>query len=428
MADPLHNRVKFIDRPCGVGKSSDTYANLSYDKRYLIVVPDLGEVERVIEETNKRGLGFQTPLTMTEYLQGDPDEDISDSDLPYSESKLSHMQALMAEGANIVTTHKLFDMVDMSKVDTSFHHIIIDETFECVTAVAGPKKAAFDKVYVREGYAVVDESGLVRPTDKWVLEADDVDPAVSKKLFLKARAGRLHVSEDGFYVDVVPVQTFLRNQSCTVLTYMSEGSLMAAYLRRHGVEYEVERDAEEDLRFRQGAKQRLILRHLNLDEGKGKGRKHRKALSFGYKAQGSFGRQTQVRFATSIRNHVYRVMKLKPNELIFTMRKDLAYDRRDELSQFVKEARLSTATWVHKSTKGTNKHRYCVGALHMYDLNLNPSVKKYLDFTEEQEIAWRKSELVQWIWRTAIRDGEVVQVSFCSQRTKQAFEDWLGEG
>lgn len=239
VVNPLHNKITFLDRPCGQGKTTDMLASLRYDRRYLIVVPTLDEVERVIEETGKRGLGFVQPLTIPDRSI---DEDVSDRELPYSESKLADIQALMADGANVVTTHRLFDMVDMSKVDTSFHHVIIDEVFDCVTAVAGPKRAAFDKVYVRDGYATVDEFGLVKPTNKWILEAEDVDPAISKKLFQKAKAGRLHVSDDGFYVDVVPISTFLRNQSCTVMTYLAEGSLMAAYLRRHGVHYEINRN------------------------------------------------------------------------------------------------------------------------------------------------------------------------------------------
>ena len=90
MANPLHNKVKFIDRPCGLGKSSDMLAGLRYDRRYLIVVPTLDEVERVILETKDRGLGFQQPLTEAEYRQCEPDEDMSNSELRYSGSKLSH--------------------------------------------------------------------------------------------------------------------------------------------------------------------------------------------------------------------------------------------------------------------------------------------------------------------------------------------------
>jgi hypothetical protein len=63
----------------------------------------------------------------------------------------------------------------------------------------------------------------------------------------------------------------------------------------------------------------------------------------------------------------------------------------------------------------------------LYDINLNPAVSKFLSMTEEEEDAWRTSELVQWIYRTSIREqvGGEVEVFFASHNMKELVEDWM---
>ncbi len=66
-------------------------------------------------------------------------------------------------------------------------------------------------------------------------------------------------------------------------------------------------------------------------------------------------------------------------DIIITCRKDLWHDKNGDLSRFAKDTRLAKANWVHKSTKGTNDYRNCTQAIHMFDINLNPSIAKFLD-------------------------------------------------
>ena len=87
-----------------------------------------------------------------------------------------------------------------------------------------------------------------------------------------------------------------------------------------------------------------------------------------------------------------------------------------------KKSRLKEVKWCHKSTKGTNEYRECTHAVHMYDLHLNPAVCKFLNLDEKAQDAWRTSELVQWAYRTSIRNdvGGPVNIFFASERMKGA--------
>ena len=99
------NAVKFIDRPCGTGKTTRMINSFCPTEQYLVVVPTLSEVQRVLRDS-------RVPFT-------EPDEKIYGT-------KMAHFERLVAEGENIVTTHKLFDAVDIRSVDLADYNLFID--------------------------------------------------------------------------------------------------------------------------------------------------------------------------------------------------------------------------------------------------------------------------------------------------------------
>lgn len=85
-------------------------------------------------------------------------------------------------------------------------------------------------------------------------------------------------------------------------------------------------------------------------------------------------------------------------------------------------------TFVPSNAKATNK--LVTRTKLMYGLNkfLRPSVVALLrnrgfDVDEDQ---WALSELVQWIWRSAIRIGKPIQILILSKRMRDLFLAWLG--
>ena len=85
-------------------------------------------------------------------------------------------------------------------------------------------------------------------------------------------------------------------------------------------------------------------------------------------------------------------------------------------------------TFVPSNAKATNK--LVTRTKLMYGLNkfLRPSVVTLLrnrgfDVDEDQ---WALSELVQWIWRSAIRIGQPIQILILSKRMRDLFLAWLG--
>ncbi|HAB39551.1 MAG TPA: hypothetical protein DCE52_16395 [Rhodobacteraceae bacterium] len=220
---PTANTVQFTDRACGSGKTSELLKSFKRNDKYFVVVPTRAEIDRVISDAV---VSFDTP----------DEGSYQDEGGVKRSSLLMGLSELIEDGENIVCTHALFDKVNINEFALDDYNVIIDEVFDCVKGFSGPSDKLFEEHWVANGYATLDQTGKVIPTDKWLSEGDE---GFKHKLLPDAKRGRLHRSGNGFFVTVVPVELFTSNRSCTVMTYLAEGSLMAMYLRKLGVPYEI---------------------------------------------------------------------------------------------------------------------------------------------------------------------------------------------
>jgi len=392
------NKVIFKDRPCGTGKTSQMIESFYPTEQYLVVVPTLSEVERVLSRS-------KVPFT-------EPDE------RPYR-TKMAHLKKLVAEGENIVTTHKLFDAVDIRSVNLSPYNLFIDEVFDVVEKVNGPENEAWNRVYVGDGYATVDSAGQVTPTDKWREQPAKLKTVLRIDLFRAAEAGRLHKTDNGYFVDVVTPVLFTKPKQTTVHTYLASGSLMAAYLEKHSIPYTINRKQDLDIRQRVKAKNHLSMNQISALEN----------ISMSHTKQGEMKQREVKKVSTALKNLRSLPLKgIKPENILITCRKDKWLDQNDKpKGAFAVGSKLTKAKWIAKTTKGTNDYRHCTHAVYLSELHLSPSIKAYLGVDKQFEKDWAVSELIQWLYRTALRDGGKVELHLASNHMKCLLEDWLYE-
>jgi hypothetical protein len=387
--------IRFVDKPCGIGKSTEAMKSLSHKERYLIVAPFLSEVDRWKAEAS-------VPLAVA----------------PENVNKSDWLRDNILEGNSCVVTHTLFDLVDLSRTDLSEYHVIIDEVFDTVQAIAGVKEEVFEKVYLGEGYAVVDPTtGRVEPTEKWDRLSEEVEKlaAVRTDLYIKAKQGTLYKANKGFFVSLVPSELFCSPRSCTVLTYLAESSQMVGYLRRLGIPFRIDR--ADDTAFRAGFKQRLAVKDIPALRG----------VSMTHTAQ----EKMQAKGAKTVSSTLLNLRKrellgVPASHIALSCNKGRWYDKEERpQGPFAKDSGLSKVNFLPKTTRGTNKYRHCSHAVYLNDLRLNPAEKEWLCWSKEDEEAWALSELIQWVMRSRLRDGEEVSLYLASGRMKALLEDFL---
>ena len=145
--------IKIIDKPCGSGKTTAMINNFNNQDKYLVIVPLLSEVDRIVEGSKD-----------VEFVQPHANDNNAGT-------KYVSLEEHLILGRNIVSTHKMYEsLVPLAKSGLlSDYHIIIDEVPDVVQTIAKKSKTSIDEFYIDTGFIEVDEgSGLVRPTQKWI--------------------------------------------------------------------------------------------------------------------------------------------------------------------------------------------------------------------------------------------------------------------
>ena len=86
-----------------------------------------------------------------------------------------------------------------------------------------------------------------------------------------------------------------------------------------------------------------------------------------------------------------------------------------------------TSGFLSYNTRSTNEYRIKTHLAYCANIYFNPYLKNYfLDHgVEVKEDKFALSELIQWIWRSAIRDGKEIWIYIPSKRMRTLLQEWL---
>lgn len=393
--------IKIIDRPCGFGKTTQILKSFEEDKKYLVVVPYLTEVDRFISDAC---VSFNSPT-------------IDDHD-----SKYESIQDLLINGENIVTTHALYySLVVMARLGLlDDYHLIIDEVPTIISEGKGVKVKSYKDVYLKGGFLVEDpETGLVSPTEKWEECLNDVDDTLDKTVYNQAKSGCLYRVDGKFFIWLFPSELLTRNLTTSIYTYLAEGSPLLAYLDRLGVSYEHDIDHQSDLEFRGRAKKLIDIKSLDsIDK-----------VKFTATAQGKMPVSTKKQVSGKLKRlRENELQEVNKRDIMVTSLKANWFTKTDTPSGFSKGTGLFNETqWVPNTTRGTNNYNHCHALIYLWDQYINDAHRRFLgmeDFNKSHN-QYAISELIQWIYRSRVRNGQPITLYLPSSRMRRLLEDWM---
>jgi hypothetical protein len=236
--------VRIIDRPCGSGKTTQLLRSFQPDRRYLVVVPLLTEVVRVIHQAC---VPFQQPT----------------ADQSFGTKKDS-LEMLLRRKLNVVTTHALYaEIASLAQCGLlEGYDIIIDEVPQVLSSVGEISRQSLDEFYVSCGYATIEGDGQVVPTSKWHESHGLVSDTLQEKLYQLAASGMLYVVNQTFLLWAYPKELLTAGRTFTVFTYLGQGSLLLSYLDKHGIAYVHDCDPGADLEARRRAAELIEIRDI----------------------------------------------------------------------------------------------------------------------------------------------------------------------
>ncbi|SDX23001.1 hypothetical protein SAMN05444336_1048 [Albimonas donghaensis] len=380
--------------------------------RYIYVAPLLKEVERVIRSCPT--VGFRQPLQL-------------------GCRKADHLLELLASGENICTTHALFRALTPEHVELVRRRryvLIIDEaltTVEEFKITPGDRKLLFGGGLMRVG------------DDRGRLTWNDAGSSAYYGKFSTERGlciqGSLHQSPAGPLIWEFPISALEPFAEVFVLTYLFEGSLMESWFRSHGVRWARKTVHEGRLMDRSAVDDRprlaQIARNLEIYDGESNrvgsprqkpGARRSQPLSSSWLKRDSDNGYVEAKKLRGAATYYFRtVAKTKSRVNAWTTFKD----HREAL-----QGEGYTRGFIPVNARATNEHAHKTSLAYLANIFPLPVLANHcaaggLPFNAE---AYALSEMVQWIWRSAIRNDEPVELFIPSERMRGLLLTWLETG
>lgn len=392
------NNVKVIDAIMGSGKTYDAIERMKRSKgNFMYVTPFLDEVERIVKNVP----GVRDPKITYEY---DPIEE------GYTTIyKRANLLRMANSKTNMATTHSLFQKLNRNDyVYFKDYDLILDEVLTPIQVI--DMKPDDIKIAFNEGLLV---------ENKMTGEVTYTGEEYNGRFYSKLKqycdtANVIHVN-DRLLVWAFPPEIFQNFKSVTVLTYLFEGSLLAAYFKYYDIPYTVKRISPSAER----QKKMQIKKLLKIYDGaKNDVGNTRNAFSVNWLKNKS---KTDLRkIGVSAENLIKQKYK--------TSSVDNAYTTFKAYQSYLKAKGFSTG-FLPVNERATNKFSNKKTMIYFANRFLDPNVMDFfrnggIDVDHEQ---WALSELIQWVWRGTIRNGQQMNLFIPSKRMRQLLLDWLDD-
>lgn len=394
----------------GSGKSTWAieYINQNPDKKFLCIVPLLTECERFKEKT-----------------------DIDIIDPEKWGSKWKNFRWLVENDKNIVTTHSLIKMMDLDMLEllkSKDYVLMIDE---CLDVLDTYKISKDDlKIIFNENLVSLDEEGfLVWNEDKKPYKGVYGD--IKRLCSFKSLMGFKKENSDELARIIMwnfPVDFFKCFDASYIFTYLWEGSIQKSYFDIHGIKYEkyMLNDSEQlvqhckELEYE---KRRRVVDLINIYDGKFNkiGMKIGKANPLSkswYEDKRKKNRTIFNQLRNNTENYFRTVTKTKSSDNMYTVFKP--YCKHVKGEGYAKG-------FVACNARGTNDFKDKKSLAYLINFFMSPDIKQFvehyhIDFDDD---LFSLSALLQWIWRSQIREGKPIQIYIPSERMRKLLVDWI---
>ena len=416
--------ITVVDSPCGYGKSSWAiqYMNDNEDISFIYITPFLDEVKRIKEECTRRI--FKEPIQN-------------------GNGKMENLLTLLSEGANIATTHALFKNMDercIQYLKNNEYVLIMDEVVDVVQEV-DIKKDDIDML-IRDGkIKVLDDNRII-----WIEE--NYDGSFNKyKLHLKN--GDCYLFQNSIIMWTFPTKILKLFKHTYILTYLFEGSLQCNYYQMNDIKYEyksvrkIEKEALGEPRPRYELcefyipKIGLELRNkihiyegkLN-DIGKSKDKRINPLSKSWYEKKGKTNERCEL-IKNNMYNYFFNICKSKSQENMWVTFKDYkskcggkGFKGRDIK---MADGSIKNTCFVPLNSRATNEFRHKKYLAYGINRFMSPILKNFFlsKGVEVDEEMYVLSEFIQWIWRSAIRDGNDIYIYIPSERMRRILNKYF---
>jgi hypothetical protein len=417
-------KVTVVDSPCGSGKTNWAIKFInrspSRNNKFIFITPFLSECERIIAECEHKN--FIQPNTGRGRGK-----------------KLNDLLDLVKSGKNIVSTHALFSSLNsnMLQLFKQYNYtLIIDESINVVENISlyekndvlGEEKTNNDILTLKQNEFILrDEGGKLLWNNEKVL-------GKYEELKSLVESSDIFFTNDESLVWTFPKDVFIKDMfnNVYVLTYQFHNQIQRYYFEYFNIKYEmksidkdeelIDYNSDNDILFRKNIAKLINIcnsEKLNLvgqsyrDKA---GRRLYTTLSINWTKNNP---DALITLNKNIQNYFKNITKSSGKDRMWTTFKMFKSN--------LKSPTCSEKNFVHIGSRATNEFGDRKHLCYPVNRYLNPFITKFF-FKQGIKIdqdGYALSEMVQWIWRSAIRNGEKINIYIPSERMRNLLTTWL---
>lgn len=401
--------IHIVDAPTGRGKTNAAinYMN-THDERFLFVTPYIDEQDRIIKDCEKK---FCKPEAIYENKSR-------------VITKKNGIKRLFREKKNIVTTHALFKLFDYEIIDYCKQYnytLILDEVTEVIDDYDDLKEDDL-KIMLRD-FVTVDNCML-----KWREDQKDYsgNKFLKEKCLCEMNCLSLYGSSTMLWQFSVDI--FKAFKESFILTYMFDGQMQKYYYDFHNLEYDrwyVKGKSLDTFElttewqdYGKPSQYKPLIEICDNKKMNAVGEDYY-ALSHGWFESDKHQDEVLI-LRKNMLNYFQNVIRESSKKNMWTCYKD-DYDtlRGDGY----------TKGFLACNTKATNKHKDRCNLAYVINMFMNPYI---FDFFSSNGISvdeniYSLSSLIQWVWRSSIRDRKPIKIYIPSSRMRNLFTKWLND-
>lgn len=405
-----HILISVIDSMCGTGKSTKMFelmrqkAKTAPNVKFLYITPFLSEIdERIPKELPE--LDFYTPENK-------------------GKGKIGDLKSLVMDGRNIASTHVLFSKLTPEIVDLLIYKqyiLVIDEAISCV--------GLLDKNLVPTDTRDLLKSGMVivNPDKRNQLSWNEVEYPEHDGRYSFVRnlcnLGVVYCYADTFLMFEYPPKLLTELKEVWVLTYLFQGSDMRCWLDLNNIPYQVVDNNSLGLLSEDKLKE-IIRTNLEIVVNRNLTNSRQRKGTLSKSWYDNADKESIDKYKAMMRSCVVTT-KAKAGEIFWTTYKD--YQTKMQGAGYTKGVSEDMPAFLPMNIRATNDYRNYTLCMYAVNIFKNPVEVNYLESNgiEVDEDVFALSEMIQFIWRGAIRQGKHMKVLILSERMRDLLIKWL---
>jgi len=414
-------KVKVIDSLMGTGKTSyaiQTMQEAPLKQKFIYVTPFLDEVSRIKDAVSSRS--FKEP----EHRHG-------------SGKKLLSLKRLISKGKDIATTHALFALADdelMELLKGKNYILILDEVMDVMSQLNSIRRHDIP-VLLDSGRIEIDNDSKV------IWKGNPLSDTQYNEVMVHSLAGNLYAVKNIALVWTFPAKIFSLFKEVYILTYLFKGQLQCYYYDLHDIHYKFYSVTKQADRYKleprkNFSEDRTLFKELiriyegNLNDIGNK----ENALSNKWFVDKE-NKEKVKQLKNNQYNYFRNIMKAKSGEILWTaykgekdnIRRSLQGKGFSKLESDNKTNLRGDACFTPFNLRATNRYSHKSVLAFLLNRFPNPIEKQFFNdhHIKVNDDLLALSDLLQWIFRSAIRQGNPIAIYIPSKRMRNLLESWL---